>query len=694
MPVGLVANLYWIIPTLIVLVCAALGYRDIGRFRLGRVLAIADACFTESIRRKVLLVTPLAILGLIVVVQLQQPETEQDAIRQTARFCLFASGLLVAVTAIILACTNLPREIESRVIYTIVTKPTTRLEIVIGKVVGFAYVSASILLIMGVFTFAYLQFRNWQLVGNIDGELKSLPADSPLRPTLAYYSSAGLLTTKSLDQPSSLQVYSRPPGTGDQIRYAGGGDENFFVVPFALTEDQTAQIQNYQQAGVPLILQFNFQIVQHTPSAQQWKDIKMLNLHPRGGKASDVYGPAMPTTQTAKSAADLPVPQVKIRLLDARQEPLTDFGQIDGQGVNVPDDGKPGFLEIKPEFVQTLVEHPRFFVEFSAVTPAVEYGVDGDSVAMFMPIQGKNNPVIIRSAASPMSGQGGEIEFLARSARFGMQLVSRADGSGPVAVYHFSNISLPEPKSDAKADVVPFEVSVTVERGGDFDPRGSNLSRMSVQIFNHTSGQYGPAIMLTPELGRANYVDVPRDELAGGDFDVLVRGLTAGQLLDIKPQSVSLITADKSFAFNLFKSLFILWMLSVLVVVIAVFCSTFLSWPIAVILTLVILLGHWGVAELGDAMQHPGRGVATDFGLRDPTSSKVVSTSVDDLATGLQWLSLLLPDVSKFPVMEDIERNVSIPIARVEEAMGVLLGFGLPLLLLSYIILKNKEVAP
>ena len=39
---------------------------------------------------------------------------------------------------------------------------------------------------------------------------------------------------------------------------------------------------------------------------------------------------------------------------------------------------------------------------------------------------------------------------------------------------------------------------------------------------------------------------------------------------------------------------------------VAIFASTFLSWPIAVVLTLVILLGHWGVAQLGDATA-PGR---------------------------------------------------------------------------------------
>src|SRR5207244_13489152 len=63
----------------------------------------------------------------LIVAQLQQPLDEQDAIFQTIKFCLFATGLLLSVTAIILACTNLPREIDNRVIYTIVTKPATRL---------------------------------------------------------------------------------------------------------------------------------------------------------------------------------------------------------------------------------------------------------------------------------------------------------------------------------------------------------------------------------------------------------------------------------------------------------------------------------------------------------------------------------------------------------------------------------------
>src|SRR5712675_1397499 len=98
------------------------------------------------------------IVLMLVVAQFQKPVDAQDAVRQTTSYCLFATGLLVAIVTIILACTNLPQEIENRVIYTVATKPITRLEIVIGKVIGFCRVSFWILLIMGLFSWSYLRF--------------------------------------------------------------------------------------------------------------------------------------------------------------------------------------------------------------------------------------------------------------------------------------------------------------------------------------------------------------------------------------------------------------------------------------------------------------------------------------------------------------------------------------------------------
>src|SRR3954471_15074495 len=160
MPAFIQENLqWWICGAIAVLGLVVYGFRDLLRLSGGRVYAISSVCFAESVRRRIWLITPLAIIGVIVVSQLQRPLDERDAIRQTIKFCLFATGLLVTITAIILACTNLPREIENRVIYTVVTKPTTRLEIVLGKILGFARVSGTILIIMGVFSFGYLWLR-------------------------------------------------------------------------------------------------------------------------------------------------------------------------------------------------------------------------------------------------------------------------------------------------------------------------------------------------------------------------------------------------------------------------------------------------------------------------------------------------------------------------------------------------------
>jgi ABC-type transport system involved in multi-copper enzyme maturation permease subunit len=155
------------------------------------------------------------------------------------------------------------------------------------------------------------------------------------------------------------------------------------------------------------------------------------------------------------------------------------------------------------------------------------------------------------------------------------------------------------------------------------------------------------------------------------------------------------VQADRSFGLNLAKSLLILWLLAILVVTIAIFASTFLSWPIAIVLTVLILLGRWGVVQLGDALTPGiGRQVVNDFGMKDAAQSEVVSRSVESLSQALRAFSSILPDINQFAVIEDIERGIWIPLSSIGAALLVLLMFGLPLVVLAYVIFRNKEVAP
>ncbi len=62
-----------------------------------RVEAISGVSFQESIRRRVLWITPLAILGVIVVAGFQKAVDPLDDIRQATKVCLFATGVVVIV---------------------------------------------------------------------------------------------------------------------------------------------------------------------------------------------------------------------------------------------------------------------------------------------------------------------------------------------------------------------------------------------------------------------------------------------------------------------------------------------------------------------------------------------------------------------------------------------------------------------
>ncbi|MGN6625377.1 MAG: hypothetical protein ACTHLN_02050, partial [Tepidisphaeraceae bacterium] len=68
------ANLRWFVSGLIVVLgLFVYGFRDLIRTSLGRIWAISGVCFRDAIRRKVLWITPLAMLGILVIAGLQKP---------------------------------------------------------------------------------------------------------------------------------------------------------------------------------------------------------------------------------------------------------------------------------------------------------------------------------------------------------------------------------------------------------------------------------------------------------------------------------------------------------------------------------------------------------------------------------------------------------------------------------------------
>lgn len=685
----------WLVAAGIVLVgLFVYGFRDLLRFNLGRTCAIGGVCFAESIRRRVLWLIPLAIVGVLLVCQFQRPLDEQDAIRQSTRFCLFAAGLLVTLATIILACTNLPREIENRVIYSVVTKPTTRLEIILGKIGGFAAVSAAILLIMAVFTWGFLQYRQWAILQDVRQRLDAGAVPESSLASLRYYADHGLLSARNYQAPNQPELFSRLPDPKSPLRWMNGGGEGRFILPFSLDADTVDLSGKPEDPG----LQINIHI-------SDWKQ-RLLNESEATGaaqlaattmptSASGMLGPSLPAATTAPGAVNPPF--VQVELLAADQTMLFPSEAIaQGKPAYVPSKLATNPARVMLTLAQTsqLARAGHFFVSVTGVSPGTEYGVDEKPVTLQYRTPGGDTKVI--GAWSP-AGRPYPPIFLAAGGSPGLIQLRGASENAPMAVAPFHQL---RPETDAQGNAI-FEFHCSIERSGDTAEEMELATRVEFVVRNNQSGEISDAIRIPVESRRAAYFVVPGkfvagDAARGSDFDVLVRCVTPGHWINISDSSLMLSSANRSFTVNLAKSYLVLWLFSVLVVIVSVFCSTFVSWPIAVVLTLVILLGHWGVEQIADTARPGfGRTFANDLfkGAAAPVV-ETVSQSVEKLSSLLNLASRVLPDISRFAALESLEKGNALPLAVIGDSLLVLAGFGLPVVVLSYVFLRRKEVAP
>lgn len=663
-----------------------IGIRDLGRFSLKRAWAISGVCFDESIRRRVLWITPLAILGVIIVSQLTRPFDEQDAIRQTTKFSVFATGMLVAIVTIILAATNLPKEIENRVIYTIVTKPTTRLEIILGKVIGFARVSAAILLIMGIFSWGYLHVRAWSLQQGIRTvlEAENSGLSTVNRSTLEHYLEFGLLTAKSYEWADNLSVFARPPEDG--VVWMPGDGEGTVLVRFDHPPEAFVPpgLQSVAEgAAVAIMLNVGYET-----GADQPVQIDLL---------SELGIPSTQPMQGLPTPMLRPRPRVNVDVIGPGGVPIFNASQFPENNtltLSSADGSEAIVLPLSPEQTLRLSNVRPFFVSVTGITRGAQYRIA-------RPEKPEESPVTLRvvnlhngNHKTLTPSPGGEantfIAFQGREGTFGQQLRGGPVNTAPMAIYSFRNAE-PSIVNDGE---VPFEMRIGIERSQADEFEDDNFTTLEIRVRDSATGQESEPRLVRVESNRNVYFNLPAEHLSSGNFDLVVRNTTNGHWIGLLPRSIQMVTGNSPFAWNLLKSLAVLWLMSILIVIVAIFCSTFLSWPIAIVLSVVILLGHWGVQQVGDPGSSLGNQVANDLFPRGAAQARVVSSTVNALNSFMQTIGSVLPDISRFSATEELERGVSVPASRLTDAGKVAFGFGIPLMVLAYIFLKNKEVAP
>lgn len=129
---------------------------DVFRFSPRRLVAIARFSIKEAVRRKVL--WSFLLLGLMVLFASWFITTEKkdDQWRQYVNLVFFVVSAMVLVMSGILACFSLPTDIKQQTIYTVVTKPVQKLEIVLGRIIGIVLLMTLVLAVAGGVSLVYV----------------------------------------------------------------------------------------------------------------------------------------------------------------------------------------------------------------------------------------------------------------------------------------------------------------------------------------------------------------------------------------------------------------------------------------------------------------------------------------------------------------------------------------------------------
>lgn len=130
-----------------------------GRFPITPGIVWAMGCQTlrQCLRRKVLLVLVLFFLVVGVGQRLMPTHDPVKHLNMLIVLCLWAISFFGIIVAIFLAATVLPEDRTTGTITTVMTKPTGRLNYLLGRILGFAMTLGIILLVMGVVSWGIIR---------------------------------------------------------------------------------------------------------------------------------------------------------------------------------------------------------------------------------------------------------------------------------------------------------------------------------------------------------------------------------------------------------------------------------------------------------------------------------------------------------------------------------------------------------
>ncbi|MGC3971492.1 MAG: hypothetical protein QM775_30365 [Pirellulales bacterium] len=175
-----------------------------------RTLAMAWLAVKESVRKQAVAGLILFLIVLAFALWFLDPD-QIDPSALYITFVLSAVNYLVLLMAVVTSAFSLPADLKNRTIYTIVTKPVRPSEVILGRVLGFAFVCTVPLVIMGVSSYFFV-VRSLDHTHTLsESDLREI---SPQELVIARLPAGSKEGTTSVERGHSHRIIVGPDGAG------------------------------------------------------------------------------------------------------------------------------------------------------------------------------------------------------------------------------------------------------------------------------------------------------------------------------------------------------------------------------------------------------------------------------------------------------------------------------------------------
>jgi ABC-2 family transporter len=573
--------------------------RDLRHFSLRRTATIAHLAVGEAMRLRVLVVIAVGLLAIIVADLTSKrfdPVLElAPSLIRISETVIFTVGLVFAV---FLSTYSIPRELASKTIYSLVTKPVSRLELVLGKTLGVIAVLGIVTLGLGLLSLGYMTVRGHQvrsLAANRyaewadDAPATRLPTDVPpeMLKAIAEGKALTAVTYQPPTSPVTIASTRRDPGWDKNLVALSGRPTHTAHWGF---ENLPTEVVDGGKARVHL------RVALSTKAPLKDRDREVfVRLFIEGGGA---------------------------RTIPAAAYVLTPDGELE---LSIPAKGKTA----APDYAGQ-----RFWVSVCGIRTPMAVG-PGDCWIL----RGDGTAVAARV--------GPKVTGLFELGKF---LVGGSRSLGLLQAHaQFEDI----PADHIGSDGTVLRLALSVG-GMTTVPRAARTRVITIARHDDGTSQRRE-FTFRPERRTTVHIPLSRDYFAGGSLSVYLQSDVEVRLTD---ESIRLQVIRHSFAANWLKHLLLAWMTFAVLAAIGILFSTISGWQIASLSTGVMLLvAYFWPTTVANVRRYGVSLTGTTHSRGD-----VFQTVVRHVYDGVfGFLGAVLPDFSHFDRGSDVARGIDIP---------------------------------